>query len=432
MTPGIPPALGSAITDPDQSILLLVAAEGGEDSGRAAIDLAAARSEQGRPTLLADGGVTAPSLHELLGVDNLEGLADIFLFGASLPRVARRPADRSFDFVPAGAYAPDPAGVLDSPRWGRIAAELKASGALLMLYVPAQTPGLGALSRRVGRAVVIGRERDAVRAVGRLDRGCRVLATVEPESAAVAPPPEPAGDLEEAPLTEPLVLRNEKSARATPLRLALLLALAVVLGAGAWFLFQAYLAEPADRVVDAPLDDGAPAAVRGEPMETPLPVSVAVEAHQDLTTALDRIAALRRAEPRVDFYLSPVAVSGGIYYRLLAGPLADPETGTALLQRLVDAGHKTAFDSWAVRPTQYAFLLGEFDSAGAADRRIAELAESEIPAYIVRIRYQPGPPRFRVYGGAFETPVEAEVMRQMLEESGLDAELIPRTGEPIA
>jgi hypothetical protein len=159
---------------------------------------------------------------------------------------------------------------------------------------------------------------------------------------------------------------------------------------------------------------------------------VAVEAHQDLTEALDRVAALRRAEPRIDFYLSPVAVSGGIYYRLLAGPVADAEAGTALLQRLVDAGHKTAFDSWAVRPTGYAFLLGEYDSVALAERRVGELGGVQIPAYVVRVRYQPGPHRYRVYGGAFETSAEAEVMKQMLEEADVAAELVPRTGEPIA
>lgn len=436
MTPGIPPALVSALADPDQSILLVLAAEAGRAYERAAITLADTRANQGRPTLLADGAVTDPGLHDRLGVDNLEGLADIFLFGASLPRVARRPAGRRFEFIPAGAYAPDPAGVLDSPRWGRIAAELRASGALMLLYVPAQTPGVGALSRRLGRAVVIGSEREALRAAARLDRTCRVLATIEPEqvpaparaeTAVASGPPTLV-----APITEPLVIRREPSSRAMPLRLAVLLAFTVALAAAGWFVYRSYVATPADRPdVEEPVAAASHVA-RGEPIETPLPVSVAVEAHPDLTRALQRVAALRRAEPRVDFYLSPVAVSGGVYYRLLAGPVTDADRGTALLQRLVDAGHKTAFDSWAVRPTEFAFLLGEYDSTEEAERRVAELGRLEIPAYVVRVRYQPGPPRWRVYGGAFETAAEGEVMRRMLEEADVEAQLVPRTGEPPA
>jgi hypothetical protein len=438
MTPTIPPALRSALTDPDQAILLVLAAEAGEAYERTAVALAEARAGQDRPTILADGAVTAPRLHELLGVENLEGLADIFLFGASLPRVVRRPEGRPFDFIPAGAYVPDAAGVLDSPRWGRIGAEVRASGAALLLYVPANTPGIGAISRRLGRAIVIGSERDAIRAAGRLDRGCHVLATVAPDRAA-DPAPAAGAAAGEATIPEPMVLREKESARATPparatpLRLALLLALIVALTAAGWFLYRTFLSPPPDGpAADEQTAVGAPAAVRGEPVETPLPVSVAVEAHQDLTEALDRVAALRRAEPRIDFYLSPVAVSGGIYYRLLAGPVADAEAGTALLQRLVDAGHKTAFDSWAVRPTGYAFLLGEYDSVALAERRVGELGGVQIPAYVVRVRYQPGPHRYRVYGGAFETSAEAEVMKQMLEEADVAAELVPRTGEPIA
>jgi hypothetical protein len=433
MTPGTPPALGSALTDPDQSILLVLAAEAGESYERAAIALADGCSREGRPTVLADGAVTAPVLHELLGVENLEGLADIFLFGASLPRVARRPEGRSFEFVPAGPYAPDPAGVLDSPRWGRIAAELRAAGVLMLLYVPASTPGVGALSRRLGRAIIIGSDRDAIRAAGRLDRGCRVLATVEPEraTALAAAPVEAPSALGESPITEPVVIRKETAARATPVRLALLLALAAALAAGGWFLYRSYVAGPVDGFA-AEQESAAPPAVRGEPVETPLPVSVAVEAHPDLPTALQRVASLQRAEPRIAFFLSPVAVSGGVYYRLLAGPVPDAATGTALLQRLVDAGHKTAFDSWAVRPTELAFHLGEFGSAEAAQRRVAELRRVEIPAYVVRIRYQPGPSRYRVYGGAFETAAEADVMRQMLEEAEVESQLVPRTGEPFS
>jgi cell division septation protein DedD len=211
-------------------------------------------------------------------------------------------------------------------------------------------------------------------------------------------------------------------------------ALAVALGVGGWFLYQEYWAPRPDAAVagadPAPQPTSPPQ--RGQAMEVPIPISVAVEAHQDLTSARQRIADLRRAEPNIEFYLAPVAVSGGLYYRLLAGPVADREAGTALLQRLVDAGHKTAFDTWAVRPTEFAFLLGEYDTRPEAAERVEELAEAEIPAYVVPVRYDPGQPRYRVYGGAFETAVEAEVMREMLENADLEASLVPRTGEPIA
>lgn len=437
----LPSGVASALSDPDRPILLLVSASADDAAARTAISLADDRAVDGRPTILVDGAVTSPTLHTRLGIENLEGLADVFLFGASLARVANRPAAHAFDFIPAGAYVPDPAGVMDSARWGQIATEVAATGSLLLVFVPAATPGVGALSRRIGRAIVIADDQGAARVAARLDRDCQVLATVAPDVRRApslddvdftdVTPLEPLGP----PIDEPIVFRNEPSARAAPARLALLGALTVGLAIGGWFLYQEYLA-PA--TTSRPVADAIPPsetpvpAPRGEAMETPIPISVAVEAHQDLTSARQRIDALRRAEPNVDFYLAPVAVSGGLYYRLLAGPLADREAGTALLQRLVDAGHKTAFDTWAVRPTEYAFLLGEFDTRPEAARRVEELAGMEIPSYIVTVRYDPGRPRYRVYGGAFETAVEAEVMQELLENADLEATLVPRTGEPIA
>ena len=425
------PALASVIMDPDEPIMLLVAAGAQDDAAPAAIQLAEERAGEGRPTILADAALTDPLLHEFLDVENLEGLADVFLFGASLSRVSTRPAGRSFQFVPGGAYVPDPGAVLDSRGWARLGTELRTAGAVMLLYIPASTPGVGALSRRVRRAVLIGGKAEAERARSRLDRDCLVLGRIEPE-----PAPAPAGSWPAAradDLNEPPVVRAGEKAR-SPVGPVLLVLLILALVAGGWFLYQAYLApapEPPAVQPVPPRAEAEPPAV-AQPVETPLDVSVAVEAHQDLDTARQRVAALRAAEPGIDFFLAPVAVSGAVYYRLLAGPVSDAEAGTALLQHLVDQGHRTAFDSWAVRPTPYAFLLGEYDTAAEAEQRVDELAEAEIPAYIVTMRYEPGPSRFRVYGGAFETTTEAEVMAQMLDAAEVEAELIPRTGEPIA
>jgi hypothetical protein len=436
----IPPVLYPAIAEPERPILLLVAADDSHDVAHAAIALAEARAGRGRPTILGDAGVVSPRLHEPLGLDNLEGLADVFLFGASLPRVVTRPEGYSFDFIPAGAYVPDPAGVLDSPRWDRIARELEERGWVLLLFVPAGTPGLGALSRRAGGALLLGAPGHLDRAASRLDPSCEVVGVVEVSR---RPEPEPltaggvgggvGGRGENAAGVGETVPRGDRAGeRASPWRLLLLVILALVVVAGAWLFFREYMAAPAPTGAAEAEPAPAPPQARGQPVETPIPVSVAVEAHQDLTSARQRVAALRRAERDIDFFLSPVAERGVLYYRLLAGPVADQEAGAALLQRLVDAGHKTAYDSWAVRPTQFAFELGEYDTRAAASARMDALAEREIPSYIVTVRYEPGSPRYRVYAGAYESAGEAEVMRALLEEAELEIRLVPRTGEPAA
>jgi hypothetical protein len=58
---------------------------------RAAVALAREWAARGRKVVLVDGDVETPSLHELLRVPNLEGLADAILYGASLERVETPP-----------------------------------------------------------------------------------------------------------------------------------------------------------------------------------------------------------------------------------------------------------------------------------------------------------------------------------------------------
>jgi hypothetical protein len=432
----LPPALEPAIIDSDSPILLLVAAEAGEAAGRAAIELAEASAARGRETVLADASTRAPALHELLEVQNLEGLADVFLFGASLERVRTRPPGWSFDFIPMGAYVPDPAAVLESARWSRISAGLAADDARLFLFLPASSPGIGLLSKRAGQAVLLGDPAGVARAAERLDRTCEVVAVVEPSLAEAIPSlmDEPLAR-DEPELSEPPVFRAEEPEprRVSPLLLILLVAALVAAG---WFLYREYYASPATSREPTPVASAEPAppapADPGEPVETPIPYSVAVEAHQDLDAARERLSELQRSEPGILFYLSPVVVRQLLYYRVLAGPVEDQAAGERLMSTLVDRGHKTEWDQWSVLATEHAFLLGEYGSADSAHARVDSLGALDVPAYVVPLRYDRGPEHYRVYGGAYVTEAEAMAMREMLTEAGLEARLVTRTGEPLS
>ncbi len=436
----LPAALEPAILESESPILLLVAPDTGDAVTRAAIGLAEARAKTGASTILADASAREPRLHKLLDVDNLEGLADVFLFGASLDHVRVRPPTRAFDFVPIGAFVPDPSAVLDSSRWDRIARSVEAESAKLLVFVPADSPGLGILSARVGEAVLIGDAGSVDRMAGRLDPSCAVLAVVEPSSAtaperlaaeAGAAEAEGAVTIFDQPeLSEPVVFRSDRASRRAISPILLLLLVAALLVA-AWFAYREYFPPATPEPAAQPAQETSAAPVRGEPVETPIPVSVAVEAHQDLESASERIAALRRAEPGIGFFLAPVSVRGVLYYRLLAGPVASREAGERLMQRLVEGDYKTAVDTWAVRPTEQAFDLGEFDTQRQAAARVDSLGAAGIPSYIVPIRYEPGRPRYRVYGGAYESEAEALVMAEMLAAAGIEPRLVARTGEPI-
>ncbi len=436
----LPPPLGPALTDPDTHLLLLVAPDSGDAVLRTVIGLADARAAAGHNTVLVDAGFDDPRLHQLLDVPNLEGLADVFEFGASPGRVMTRPDTRRFDFIPAGAYVPEPESIFRSPRWDRLSDELDADATLLMVFATADSPGLDAVSARAGSAILVGDPRGVDRAAAALDPSCDVVAVVEPASSLapdrLAAEAGEAGALDatifdDPALMEPVVFRSDKRRR----RLAPLLwvLLVVAVGAGGWFAYQEYLATPTPPPAVQPTPDAAAEAPEPEPqpVETPIGFSVAVEAHQDLGAARERLDRLQRSDRNVTFYMAPVSIGGSVWYRVLAGPVTDRETGLALMRKLVDANLKTAFDDWAVRPTTYAFLLGELDTREEAQARVTALAQQDIPAYVVPIRYEPEGVRYRVYGGAFENQTAAAVMQEMLINAGIDARLVERVGEPV-
>ncbi len=499
-----PPGLDAVLTELEPPILLLVGPDD-DAAAKTAIALAEGRAAAGHPTVLADASGGEPRLNALLEVDNAEGMADLFLYGASPDRVRTRPPGRSFDFIPVGAYLPDDPALLDDDRWTALAAGLTDEGVGMLVFATPATPGLEALSRRLGRVVLIGDPLSIERNRDRIDPWSDVVAAVEPAGAAapvVTDPTEPsraeeveedeglvagedpgaedafgaaladefagvdrAGQAGAEPVTaverdrspeepardEPWVQRasdesvgmergeppavrsGSEERRAVSPVLWVLLVLALV--AGAWFVYTEYLAAPASTTTAAEAageGESEPApAERGEPVETPLPISVAVEAYPALAAGMERVDALRSAEPGVEFYLAPVDVEGVVYYRLLAGPVGDRESAERLMAGLVQAGHITAAESWAIQNTPLAFELGEYGSPAVAAARVDSLASMEVPAYVVAIRYDPGPIRFRVYGGAYETEAAAATMREILSDAGVEAELVTRTGEPV-
>jgi len=98
----------------------------------------------GRKIFLADMNFREPLLHEVFGVENADGISDVFLFGASVRHVAR-PVDGGFLLATAGTPVSDPATVLRSDRWDTVLAGFRDAGALLVGYVSAGTPGMDSL-----------------------------------------------------------------------------------------------------------------------------------------------------------------------------------------------------------------------------------------------------------------------------------------------
>src|SRR5690606_18417410 len=109
----------------------------------------------------------------------------------------------------------------------------------------------------------------------------------------------------------------------------------------------------------------------------------------------------------------------------------DTAAANALMRRLVERGHKSEVDAWAIRPTAWTFQVGEFETAEAAEARADSLLDLGVPTYSVEVPYSSGPSRFRLYAGAYEGPVQGAVMAELLEKAGVEAQLVRRMGRPV-
>lgn len=181
----LPPALEWDAAGRGEPVVLLVDAAGDRAwAADAAVALATGWARAGRRVVLADLHLQDARVHERLGEPNLDGVVDVFLYGASLSRTARPVPGRGFYLISAGTYTEDPDAVLRHPRWPRIAAGFADARATLLLFVPAGAAGLASLAEWASAAVLLG-EPDAAS----LPAGLRVHAVAAPPGSAPAPVP---------------------------------------------------------------------------------------------------------------------------------------------------------------------------------------------------------------------------------------------------
>jgi hypothetical protein len=404
--------------------LLLVSGEAARYSGwsgRTAIALADALALT-QPVILADLQFDQPELSGLIATKDAEGVADAILFGASLDRIALASEDHRFELVPAGGPVADPEALLRDPAWGRLIEAAKRRGVALLLYAPWRARGVEDLVPRVDGAVILGGTTDARLAAGYLPPELTihgVLAPVTPRPTAAAPST-PVADAAATPV----------AVHAPPhrwLRVGLPLILLIGAAGAAAVLLQR---DPGSDAVltPPPAPPAAAPAPAGTPTGTPLPFAVAIEAHQQLRTAAERVDTLRASQPSMGFFLAPVLVDSVLYYRVLAGPVADSTAAAGLMARLIALGHKTGGSEWDIRNAPLAFDVGAFDTPESAEARADELAALNIPAYVLAVPYSSGQERYHVYSGAYAGPAEADVMRQVLADAGVSAHLVQRIG----
>jgi cell division septation protein DedD len=137
---------------------------------------------------------------------------------------------------------------------------------------------------------------------------------------------------------------------------------------------------------------------------------------------------LANAEKVIQFYVAPMVADGAPFYRVLAGPLPDSASATAVRDSLLAKRIKTISSSADIVATPYAFLLQEFLNRGEAEARQQEAEKSGVPSYIVAATDSTGTTSYKLYAGAFTGRGEADFMRPLLKSAGFPDNLVERTG----
>jgi len=120
------------------SVALCVAPSlaGAKDGPRLALAMARRWVEQGREVILADGHIGRPSLHELAGVENKEGLAELLLVGADWHALAAPTSVRGLRLIPAGGHAAPSEPEAVRERLATLCRATEDAGQTLALFVP--------------------------------------------------------------------------------------------------------------------------------------------------------------------------------------------------------------------------------------------------------------------------------------------------------
>lgn len=432
-------------------VLLLVAGDHLAWAAEVAVALSTAWARNGRRIVLADLHLETPVLHEQVGLTNLEGMVDIFLYGASIARSARPVRGRSFYLISAGTYEPDAEAIYLHPRWPKLVAGFRDADASLVLFAPAEGADLEALSRWVDRVVLLGPPRSATLLAPLVEQGVAVDALLVPPAAEVALPPEvpaaehtweappPRFDEDRELLLPPPPDRSEprRRRRMWPLLIGLLIGMGLL----GWLGYVMAGNQPGlfGSLVGPGGADTASSRVRATPRTPgragePLPFSVQVKAFSSFPAARQELGAQQGRFAAVPFFISPEEVQGVLYFKILAGLALDTAEANRLQGFLIDSGAinpEDAIGAWSlIRPTPFSFDLGEFRSAEEASARADSLLAHEIPTYTVQMPYSDGSRRWQLYGGAYPDSASADAMRQRLRSAGVQPRLVLRLGQP--
>jgi hypothetical protein len=334
-----------------------------------------------------------PALRALAADDDPHGVADCFVYGISPKAVTRRThADDRLFVIPGGTEPLDPLTMVPSDRWGRLVAEYREAGALLLFVAAVRTPGLAELVAQTDGVIAVG-EIDSL-----LPPGVRVLATAQRPRRARVRLERPSGEI--------------RRRRAWRLPAVIGLAAAILIAVTTWLTLHRTAIEPiasATPAAAAPDTVSAtssaqlgPATAPTTPMASGDSTTAVAYTHRVATLASYSVA-LRQLRRQHDSLtaatISPVADSAGrLHYELLAGAYKD----------------SAAAGTSVVRAPLALVLEGDL-SPDSAQKAVVHYLDRGIPAYT--LSHPDG--RATVYAGAFDNAQAAGPLTASLRAAGL-------------
>jgi len=397
-----------------------------DEAARVAIGIARQQSRK-RPVAIGDLLGDTPSLHALAPTGDPHGLADVFEYGVSMERVARRSLDIKNLFVlPTGTFVTDQGEIMSNRRWSKLAAGFAEEGGLLIIVASVDAKDVEAMVVQLDGAIVVGHRSPLRLPVA------RVLGTV------TGPLPAPrATRTRPRPSIGYVIFTGENPWRrraAIGLTITFLMAMVVV-----WLVYR-----PFARSAWAPLW------LRGDtmygvvlPMNTPDDSATATEIHLGLLTAADSqslapyglslimfntqagaLLELQRngASLRAGTF-TPVLIRETPWFRVVAGAYPDSAASAALLDSLRSKGLSDA-GRVVIERYPYALQVERSVPDTSVAARLAMYQSRGLPVYA--LLQKDGTARF--YAGAFKTREEAPPLAGIMRAAGIPTQVVFRTG----
>ena len=416
-----------------------VAVLGSNETETAQVALGIAR-HQARRRRVAIGdllGDAAP-LAELIAGEDSHGLSDVFEYGVSLDRVARRVAgDGDLYILPTGAFISDEAEIMANRRWTKLAAGFRDERALLVVAANATSPGVEELVTQLDGAILVGDTVPSKLPVA------RVIGAVRGPDAVPLPPVRP-----ERRARPKYVVKRKPSIWKIGASFGVLLS-AVIAALGMWLTYR-----PFARAEWAPLwlrNAGIPAdsiieIIRGYDTAGVISDSnatLATARHLGLLTAMDTasqapygielvnhntqagalLELTRNSATLRAGTFTPVLIRGTPWFRVVAGAYPDSASAAALLDTLRASGASDAGGAVIAR-FPYALLVERDVPDSSIATRVAVYERRRLPVYA--LLQDDG--TARLYAGAFKEPTEATPLYEALRAAGIQTTLVYRTG----